>query len=203
MNIQTLIQNKDWRTIVNGFPPDIMATFFTFRGGLKLAYQLLFSREQETARNEYAILLLKAIRDIYSDEWNSSWKYNAFLGMACGTIEGYHDDNFISYKRAMEASDSPPPRLLTEMARCCKNPGYPRLPTVEAIWFLKEANKEYLYTDAVELLCWIYAYREEPKEQKYWNELYNSIKDTNISSPSIDPEGVQEEIEGKECIVYD
>ena len=94
----------------------------------------------------------------------------------------------------MEATDSPPPRLLIEMARCCQKLGYPRLPTIEAIDFLKDAIKEYLYTDAVELLCSIYAFREEPEELRYWKDVYNSIKGTNTLTASIDPEGIQEEI---------
>lgn len=189
-----LVRSKSWNQLLITVAPEQVVDTMTFVGALKLAYQLLIPKTQEMERRNYAFAILDLLLRTGGKEWNASWKHYALLGYLYTVYPEEVDWHYLAYKRAMDAAENPPPRLLIEMARCCQIPGFRRLPTIEAIEFAKQGIQDYLYVDGVKLLCEIYAERDEGQQLTYWKNIYNSIKDTNQESPSILPPYIFEEI---------
>jgi hypothetical protein len=81
---------------------------------------------------------LEELRKKYPNEWNCSWKNDAFLGYAYDVILNY-GRRFIFYKKAFEKASLPPPQLLIALAGCCWAPGIPPITEEEAISLVKKS----------------------------------------------------------------
>ena len=101
-----------------------ISKFLNFKEGITLAYLMLYNNEWDEKIQNYSVELLYAIRKNYPKEWDSSWKFDAFLGNACNITLRYAE-RYEAYKRASKKVKPIPPSLLVLLARCYISPGIP------------------------------------------------------------------------------
>jgi hypothetical protein len=191
--IQLFTKNL-WTKLVIYSPNEISSTL-SFKDGLRIAYRLLYNDDWNEDFQHYAVDLLYALRYAHADDWNISWEYDAFLGLACD-ITYKHDERYEAYKKAFDKCNSPPPRLLVEFARCCVCPGPPPISYDQAINLVMEAMKNQYYSDGISLLCVIYSLKGDKKQEGFWSNTLKKLP-KNANSPSIEPKFLVEEFFGK------
>ncbi len=194
MDINKLIQEQKWQDLISNYTSKEIAHSFSFWENLKLVYQLLYNRAWDENIQEFAVQLLEEVRNFYPKEWNSSWQYDAFLGLAYDVILKY-DERYEALKRAFDKTKAPAPQLLIAMARCCDCPGKPPISYNQAIEYLKLALKDYLYTDGVGLMSLVYSLKGDQDNQTYWANVLKQIENKNIESPPLDPDFVRDKKE--------
>jgi hypothetical protein len=155
-----------------------------FEASILVARDMLNDEEWDAALQEYAVQLLEGARGKFPDQWNSDWKYDAFLGYAYDIVSRY-DERYVAYKRALEKANTPPPQLLVAIAGCCWMPGKPPISVNEAIELVQQAIKSVRYIEAVELLIGLYKSTGQAKEQKNWEDILEEIKDSGQHLPSL------------------
>lgn len=190
MKIEEIIKEKKWEELITNFDPRNVAKELLFFKGIKLSHSLLYNEKWDENVQEFAIKLLEAIMTTHPKEWNSSWQYDAFLGLAYDITLKY-DERYEAFKRALEKVSPPPPQLMIAMAGCCICPGLPPVSYEQAIKYLNLALKDYLYVDGVSLMRAIYSLKSDIKNENYWTQVFKKIEDHNIESPSLDPEFVK------------
>lgn len=156
-----------------------------FERTLNVARLMLLNEKWDEDLQEYATNLLEWLREKHSEEWNSNWKYDAFLGYAYDITLKY-DERFNAYKRAYDKVYPKPPQLLIAMARCCSAPGKPPITEEEAISLTKEAIKETPYVEGVELLRGLYKSQDNVNEQLYWENVLESNRNNQPHLPTLD-----------------
>jgi tetratricopeptide (TPR) repeat protein len=186
-----LFNNKHLRQLANLYPPEEVIASLSFKDGLRLAYRLLYNDKWDEDLQEYAIKLFYEIREIYPNEWNASWEYDALLGLAC-YIRYRYDERYEAYQRAFDRAKNPPPRLLIELARSYICPGPPPIPYDQAINLVMTALKEAPYTDGISVLCMINSSRGDEAQKAYWSKILESA-DKTLNSPLIEPRFLVEE----------
>ncbi len=185
MKIEQLIEENNWKDLEANFDVKDIAKSLPFLTGIKLAYSLLYNKEWDEETQEFALHILEAIRSTHLKEWNSSWQYDGFLGLAYDICLKY-DERYEALRRALEKTKNPPPQLLIALARCCECPGKPPISYEEAIAYLTLALKDYLYVDGVGLMRKIYWFKDDIKNEQYWADILKRIENHNIESPSLD-----------------
>lgn len=183
--ILTLLKDRKWEQLAELFTPAEIADNLAFNDALRVAYNLLYNERWDSENQDYAVILFNIIRDIFPEEWNQSWEYDALLGLAY-EITYQYDQRYEAYKRAFDKASSPPPRLLIELARCSHCPGRPPIDYDEAIDLIKKALIEATYSDGVGLLSHIYSLKGDKVNEAYWKEVLKNT-DHNFNSPSIEP----------------
>ena len=153
-------------TIVQLFSPHALARSLSFTDALCAAYRMLCNEDWDENLQEYAISFLYEIRKIRSEEWNSSWKYDALIGYACD-IRYRHEERYDAYKRAFDKAVDPPPGLLIEMARCSICPGPPPIPYDQAIDLVTKALQKGPYADGIGLLCNLYSSTWDTEKEEH------------------------------------
>lgn len=190
-DILNLFESHSLEKLANFYSPSEIVKSLSFKDGLRLAYRLLYNNEWDEDLQEYAIKLLYEIRNIFPKEWNTSWEYDALLGLAC-YIRYRHEERYKAYKRAFDKTTNPPPRLLIELARCCICPGPPPISYDHAIDLVMKALKEAPYADGISLLCIIYSTKGDKEKEFYWSKVLENTKE-NFNSPSIEPKFLLDE----------
>ena len=170
---------EELKNISDSCNPRNFASNLEFQEGLVLAKEMLDNDEWDQELQEYAVKLLEEIRKNYQKEWNSSWKFDAFLGYAYHIILKY-DERFAAYKRAFEKVSSPPPQLLVAMARCCWAPGIPPITEEESISLVKQALLEKPYYEAFSLLRGLYKSIGNTIEEAYCEDVLKNMKGKEI-----------------------
>lgn len=165
--------------------PKELANKLSFDDGLFLAKNLLNNDEWDDELQEYATNLLEEIREKHPIQWNSSWKFDAFLGYAYHIVLKY-DERFSAYKRALEKVSPPPPQLLIAIARCCWAPGTPPITEEESIKLVKQALSDKNYYEGVSLLRGLYKSIGNEKDQDYWERILKNINEDESHLPSLD-----------------
>ena len=150
-----------------------------FQEGLLLAKEMLNNDEWNEELQQYAASLLNELRKKYSNEWNSKWNYDAFLGYAYDITLNY-DERYKFYKSALERAGTPPPQLLVALAGCCWAPGTPHITEEESISLIKQALLEKPYYEAFSLLRGIYKSIGNTKEQAYCEDVLENMKGKEI-----------------------
>ncbi len=168
----------------NQAPPNIVDSI-GFEKTLYLVHQLLNDKEWDESLHEYGALLLENLRRSYPKEWNSHWKYDAFLGYAYDIIFDC-DERYAAYHRAFQKADPPPPELLVALAGCCSCPGKPPINEEKAIHLVKEAIKDTYYVDALIFLRGLYRSAGNHQEEKQWDSVLNHIQKEGKNLPSLD-----------------
>ena len=187
MTLEELIEEKKWQELASAFNPKDVAQSLSFLVGIKLAYFLLYNKKWDENIQEFAVQLLEAIRIFYPKEWNSSWQYDAFLGLAYHITLKYNY-KYEALKRALKKINNPPPQLLIAIASCCDCPGKPPISYEQAIEYLKLALKDYLYVDGVGLMRKIYWFKDDAINENHWAKVLQQIENDNMESPSLDPD---------------
>lgn len=150
-----------------------------------MARHMLINEEWDESLQAYAADLLEEIRKKYPEKWNANWKYDALLGYAYHIILKY-DERYIAYKRAFDKVYPHPPQLLIAMAECCWAPGKPPITEDEAISLVKLAIKNTPYVEGIELLRGLYKSLGNIKEQMYWENILENIKENGPHLPPLD-----------------
>jgi len=187
-NILKLIEHRLWGEITNLYSPRELVKSLSFRDSLILAYRLLYNDKWDELLQDYSVRLLFEIRNVYSNEWNESWEYDALIGLAC-YITYKHEERYVAYKKAFDKVDRPPPRLLIELARCCICPGPPPISYDQAINLVLIALKDIPYADGISLLCNIYSLKNDQIKKDYWSKYLKNLNDSgkSLNSSSIEP----------------
>lgn len=188
VNLFDLFNKHLWVQIANAFSPENVAKTLIFKDALRVAYRLLYNDKWDENLQDYAITLFNILRNIYPNEWNGNWQYDALLGLAC-RITNRYEEKYEAYKRAFDKANPKPDRLLIELARCCDCPGTPPISYEKAIDLLNEALKNHMYGDAVGLISTVYSLRGDEENKIRWSKILAKIIEENgEDSPSIEPE---------------
>ena len=187
-SINILFNKKQWENISSYLPEDIIKCL-GFKNGMILAYKLLYNDNWDEDLQEFAVKLLYILKITCSEEWNSNWRNEAFLGQACDITLRY-DERYEAYKQAFEKSLKPPPELLIELARCCYCPGSPPISYEQSLELLKQSIIEHPYKQAASLLKSIYSSQKDLENEKYWSEMLEQIQDDN--PPALEPSFLRE-----------
>lgn len=165
--------------------PSEWATIVSFDEGLRISYAMLNNDEWDEALQTYATNLLEELRKKYPRQWNSSWKFDAFLGYAYHIILKY-DERYLAYKRALKKITPAPPQLLIAMARCCFAPGTPPITEEEAITLVKQAVSKTIYYEGASLLRGLYKAMGNSKEEAHWEAVLKNMEGKEIHLPSLE-----------------
>ena len=182
ITFQEIIREKNWSTLVFNFSSRKVTQELQFRGAMKLAHELLFNPTGDDDIRNYGIRLLENIRKKYPQEWGESWEYDAFLGEAY-RWNCFYDESFLALKRALERTGSPPPSLLVWVADCASCPGPSPIPFTEAIQYLHRAIKEYLYSDATNILSSLHDRLDETQYAAFWKNISYTVRSGKIEPP--------------------
>lgn len=180
-----LLRYKELKHKSESYTPSDLAYELGFERSLNIARDMLINEEWDESLQEYAVHLLEEIRKKVPEKWNSSWRYDAFLGYAYDIVSEY-DKRYDSYKRALDKVNPQPPQLLVALAGCCWAPGKTVISEEEAILLVKQAITSVKYIEAVELLKGLYKSMGNIREQLYWEKVLEDIKDKGQHLPSLD-----------------
>ncbi len=190
-NINHLFADKQWEEIAHSYNPEEVISKLAFNNALTVAYKLLYNDKWDESLQIYSVNLLTILRTKYPSDWNSSWRNDAFLGLACNIIFDY-DGRYQAYLNAYKKANPPPPELLIELARCCICPGKPPISYDEAIALLERSIEEHQYIDAIGLLKTLYGYKNNKEKESYWNEMLKKIGEKGERSPPLEPSFLRE-----------
>lgn len=194
----TINSNESFSKIINAFTPEEVARKLSFKDNIRLAWRIMHSiyfnltEEFDDERMEFSIHLLFRAREIYFEEWESDWRYDAFLGDSCFYAFRYHD-RYYALKRAYEKEKNHP-GLLLSFAHCITMPGDPLMTCEEAFPLAKKAMKDKLYADGVGIIQEYYSEKGDIKNFRKWRTLTKKLMEENAEeSPHIEPEFLWEE----------
>lgn len=165
-------------------PAELLSSL-DFEEGLRLSLDMLNNDDWDEVLQDCAVKLLEELRKKFPEKWNSSWKYDAFLGYACHVVLKY-EEQYVAYQRAFEKISPPPPQLLIAMARCCSAPGVPPITEEEAIALVKQALSKDFYEEGASLLRGLYKVTGNTKEEAHWDAVLKNMKGKEINLPSLD-----------------
>lgn len=181
---QIMKSYKELTQISETLTPSELVRIFDFDEVIDIVCDILNDGEWDEDLQLYGTRALRKLREEHSNKWNSNWKYDALLGYASNIILDY-DERYLAFKRAFEKISPPPPQLLVAMARCCLAPGAPVITKEESIELIKQALKTTLYVEGVELLKGLYKSMGNTKEQKYWENILEEIRENGAHLPSL------------------
>jgi hypothetical protein len=189
--------NIDIENVAHKFRPFELASILPFRDAMRLADRLLIHDYLYDPWRHYAIELLYSIKDQFSKEWGSSWRYDAYLGKACSFANRY-DEKYEAYKQALTKISPAPPELLVALASCNSAPGIPPISDEETVKILTEVAHNTPYKDVVRMLvkgCYK-KLRADPEELLYWEKLYQKLEESGNEEnlPNMAPKFLDEDI---------
>jgi len=166
--------------------PEVLIETMNFDNGILLAREMLNNEEWDEDLQKYSAKILEGLRKKYPNEWNSTWKYDAFLGYVYDIILDY-DERYKFYEKAIKKAPLPtPPQLLIALAGCCWAPGTPPITEEESIKLVKQALTEKNYFEGVSLLRGLYKSIGNKKEQDYWERILKNIDENEFHLPPLD-----------------
>ena len=182
MPLPEIIREKNWGKLCFSYSPRQITQRLYFRGVMKLAYELLYNTARDDDIHNYGLRLLENIRKKYPQEWGESWEYDAFLGEAY-RFNCFYDESFYALKRALGNASSPTPSLLIRVAKCTSCPGPSPIPLPKAIQYLHRAIKEYLYSDATNILSSLHDRLDETQYAAFWKNISYTVRSGKIEPP--------------------
>lgn len=164
--------------IMNQYSVDEVANQLDFKNAIKLAWRMLFNDYDAYQQSEFGVNLLFALKEIRSDIWNSDWRYDALLGVACDNTYRY-DERFEAFKSAYDKAkavqEDDNPGLLINLAGCFSAPGTPPISEDEALALVKKAMKDKIYRDGAWELSAIYHSKGDMENHKKWKEMAQKL----------------------------
>jgi len=164
--------------------PSSLIELLEFNEALLMVCDLLNNEEWNESLQEYAVNILEELRKKHPEQWDVNWKHDALLGYAYHITLNY-EKRYAAYIRAFNKITPAPPQLLVAIARCCIAPGKPPITEEEAISLVQQAITPVNYVEAIELLRGLYKSTGNIKEEKYWEKILDSIKDTGPHLPPL------------------
>ena len=97
VEIKDLIQQNNWKTIVDKFQPTEIVGILSFREAMIFANNLFAKNHSDPSIEEFAIALLFKIKDVYRTEWEQDWKNDIYLAELCSIT--WHDKEAFELKK--------------------------------------------------------------------------------------------------------
>lgn len=176
---------KDLKQKSISYTPTELVNRLSFGQAMQTACEMLRNEEWDEQLQIYAADILELLRQKYPEKWNSSWRFDAFLGYAYHILLKY-DERYAAYKSAFDKVNPKPPQLLIAMARCYMTPGKPPITEQEAINLVKQAVKDFPCIEGFELLAGLYKSMGNIKEQEYWQNFLKKQKAGLSELPTLD-----------------
>lgn len=170
-----------------------LANSLSFKEGIVLAYRMLYNLNEDKETQNEAISLLYAIKKLYPNDWNSSWKFDSLLGNACDYI-GRDEERYEAYKQAAEKVNPIPPSLLVLLAKCYSPFNPSQLSQDEAENYLKQALKIEKTIEGASLMRRICEEKKDPKEEAYWSNILDEAKEKKSHIHDVEPEFLENTI---------
>ncbi len=183
-SIHDLFHKNLWKDISTLHTSEDIVSKLSFKQAMLVAYKLLYNDEWDENLQEFAVQLVYALRKKHPSEWESDWRYDAFLGDACNITLKY-DERYEAYKNAVKKCPKPLPELLIKLAQFCYSPGSPPISYEDSIELLKQSIMDHPYKQAASLLKAIYSSKKDFQNECYWAEMHDRIKDENL--PPLEP----------------
>lgn len=193
IHLKKLLKTQNWKQISLEHDIDLLVTELSFKDCMRIAYNLAYGYGLEEELQEYAIKLLLRIKDHFPQEWNSSWRNDAFLGNAYKVFFKEDEGRYYAYKRAYDKVDDPSPGLLLALAGCDYIPDKRFFSLDEAAHLLHRALEKDLYFNAICRLRLYYKNKNQKEKYDYWEKKFQEQQENPIYTPSIDPEFLTEE----------
>ena len=193
-NIKNLFLNDCCQDIAERFQPKTVAEILGFKDALRLTYRLLYNAKWEEALQQYAIQLICVVKEIFVEEWEKDWRFEAFLGSAYHVILGddsYYDQRYNAYMRAFNKANPVPPELLIALAKCVDAPGKPPVSYDEAIELAKKSLELEPYAAAAGILCSVYFCKGQEEDSKIWAKVRDQLSSKG-PPPPLEPPFVRE-----------
>ena len=181
------MENVTYQELVKLYPsskPLDLVKVLGFKKSLCVAYEMLNNEEWAWSVQEYATNMLKEIRRKFPRKWNSSWRYDGFLGYACYITFDY-EERYAALKRAFDRANPKPPQLLVALAGCYWQPGKPPITEREAESLIKEAIQATPYIEGFERLRGLYKSIGKIEEQKRCERILEDIEKTGVRLPDL------------------
>ncbi|ADI37477.1 putative uncharacterized protein [Waddlia chondrophila 2032/99] len=177
---------KELKNISKISSPKNLIETMNFDSAILMSKEMLNNEEWDEELQKYAAKILEELRRKYPDEWNFSWKYDAFLGYVYDIISNY-DKRYKFYEKAIKKAPFPtPPQLLIAIAGCCWAPGIPPITEKESIELVKQALSNKNYYEGVSLLRGLYKSIGNQEEQDYWERILENINEDESRLPPLD-----------------
>lgn len=185
--IKSSVTKADWNEIVTRCQESDLVYLLSFKDVMAIAHKMLYNEEWNEEWQAFATNLLKTLRLRKTSEWQSDWRNDAFLGIACDITLRY-DERYEAFKNAYERSDNRAPELAWQLARCVFTPGVPPISKREAICILEEKLPEYPFIEGVELLVKLYKDNGDFVKAASWHKQLQKIQSQKIHARLIEPE---------------
>jgi len=128
MDIENILREKDWESLIRKVLPVTIAVSFSFDKSMEIAGDLLNdsgNAEGDPAMfmRDYSVNLMIILREKFPQQWKVDWKNEAFLGICCNLV--YREEEaFKHLKNALECFDNPPQSLILTYIRTGGAPNY-------------------------------------------------------------------------------
>lgn len=184
-DLEFLLNNKDWDNLPETYSPKYLAKSLSFIEGLMLSRILLENDKWDDKLQTFAIELIKSIKEVYQTEWNTDWRYDAYLGYAYDLRGWDYEEKFDAYKRAVDKSATPDPEVLMRLAMIWSYPGVykSKINEKQAIELLENAMGKKPYVEGVSCLINLYNEVGKMKEKHYWEKVLEESKKKNLHAP--------------------
>lgn len=199
--LSELFKNRKLDEILSGYSVEEVIKELDFKDAIKLAWRMLFDDYSNYEQSEFGVNLLFALKEHNPSLWNSDWRYDALLGIACGSHYKY-DERYEAFKRAYDKAEKIEgdyhPGLLISLASCHDAPGPPRISEDDAIDLVKRAMEQKIYLDGAWELSSLYHTKGDMENHKKWKEIALNLG-KEAESPHFYPQFLwDEEISPKE-----
>ncbi|NGX57981.1 MAG: hypothetical protein K940chlam3_00882 [Chlamydiae bacterium] len=184
-NLNSVIANKDWETLLKSYTPSDLASNLTFIEALVLSRKILENEAWNDELQTYAIDLINAIRSKYPIDWNHDWRHDAYLGYAYDLRGWDHEEQYHAYNRAAEKCVSPNPEILMRIAMNWSCPGIYMKKNNEqkAITMLKKALSKTPYVEGVSCLIDLYNEVGDEEKKQHWEKILKESEKSQLYAP--------------------
>lgn len=164
--------------IAKEFSIDEVISQLDFKHTIKLAWRMLYNDFYSYEQNEFGVHLLFALKKAKPDIWDSDWRYDALLGVACGYNYRYdekYEALMSAYEKAKTVNEEDNPTLLISLADCYCVPGPPPITEDDALALVKRAIKDKIYKSGAWALSAIYHSKGDMVNHKKWKALAETL----------------------------
>lgn len=183
---EELIKISDWHAIINSYDVSTIAKTLPLKDATILAYRMLYDKKWEADIQNFATDLLYNIRENHTDEWNSCWKLDVFLGLAC-EVTWRDEERYLAYKDAALKVKVIPPFLMVLLAECYISPGIPPVSRKEAKKLLLEALALEKTIEGVGLIKHICELDKKWDEVEYWDKILIEVIEKGLHIQNLYP----------------
>ena len=156
---------------------------------------MLFDDYFNSEQSEFGVKLLFTLKKLKKDRWDSDWRNEALLGVACENTYRYEERNDAlrkAYELAKKTGESGHPGLLIILADCHNSAEKGPISYDESIALIKKAMKDKVYKDGAWALSGIYSSKGDEEGFERWKSIAQGTSDQSLS-PHIYPEFLWDE----------